>query len=75
MGRKIILGAIGVVDGIGRGSGGATYAQAAEAILGPILTAARSAPEERLRNAAADAAREAIEEEASEKLRDLLDRD
>jgi hypothetical protein len=67
-----------VVDGIGRGSGGATYSQATEAVLAPILAAARTAAQQRLRNAAADAAREEIEEEieeeAGERLRDLIER-
>jgi hypothetical protein len=71
-----------VVDGIGRSAGGATYAEATEAILDPILAAARSAVQERLRNAAADAAREEIREEADEakqeageRLKELLERE
>jgi hypothetical protein len=74
-----------VVEGIGRGSGGATYAEAAEAMLSPVLTAAREAASERLRTAAADAAEAAAREEAreeadevreeiKERLDELLDR-
>jgi hypothetical protein len=61
-----------VVDNIGGASGGATYSEAAEAMLMPILAAARSAAVERLREAAAgavsDAAREELDDEA-ERLR------
>jgi hypothetical protein len=63
-----------VVEGIGRASGGATYAEATEAVLGPILAAARSAVQGRLRDTATDAARDEIEEEARERLQNLLDR-
>jgi hypothetical protein len=68
-----------VVTGIGRSAGGASYAEAAEAMLAPILAAARSAAQARLQSEAADAVRgeleEEIEEKAGEKLRELLDRD
>jgi hypothetical protein len=68
-----------IVEGIGRSSGGATYTEAAEALLAPILAAARAAAQNRLRSAAGEAAREEIEEEieeeAGDKLRSLLDRD
>ena len=68
-----------VVTGIGRSAGGASYGEAAEAMLAPILAAARSAAQARLRSEAADAVREELEEEveekAGEKLRELLDRD
>lgn len=61
-----------VVENIGSSTGGATYAEAAEAMLLPILTAARSAAAERLRgvavDAVTDAAREELDEEA-ERLR------
>jgi hypothetical protein len=64
-----------VVDGIG-GAAGATYAEAAEAMLLPVLAAARSAAAERLRavasSAAADAAREELGDEVDE-LRDKAD--
>ena len=67
-----------VVAGVGGAAGGATYSEAAEAILTPILAAARSAAQARLRSAAAEAAREEIEEELEEeaggRLRELLDR-
>lgn len=70
-----------VVNGVGRG-GGATYSEAAEAILTPILGAARTAVQARLRSAAGEAVRdevreeldEKLEEEAGGRLRDLLDR-
>jgi len=75
-----------LVEGIGRSTGGATYADAATAMLMPLLTAARDAAGARLRSAAseaaADAAREEVEEEADEarerideRLDELLDRD
>jgi hypothetical protein len=57
-----------VVENIGSASGGVTYSEAAEAMLLPVLAAARSAASERLRVAAvdavSDAAREELEEEA-----------
>jgi hypothetical protein len=75
-----------VVNGIGRSSGGATYAEATEAILSPILASARTAVQARLRSAAGEAAREElqeelqeevdeVEQEAGEKLKELLDRE
>ena len=63
-----------VVQGIGR-NGGATYGEATEAVLTPILAAARSAAHARLRQGATDAAREEVEKKASKKLKELLDRD
>jgi uncharacterized protein involved in outer membrane biogenesis len=62
-----------VVQGIGR-NGGATYDEATEALMTPILAAARSAAQDRVRKEATDAAREKVEEKAREKLEDLLDR-
>lgn len=66
-----------VVEGIGRGLGGASYSEAAEAMLGPVLAAARSAAGERLRTAAADAAaaaaREELEEQADDEAREEVD--
>ena len=62
-----------VVDGIG-GRTGATYSAAAEAMLTPILAAARSATAERLRSAAADAASDAAREELEEETEDLRER-
>ncbi len=64
-----------VVEGIGRSTGGATYDEASEAVLAPILQAARAAVQSRLRDEAVDAAREEIEEKASDKLKELLDRE
>ena len=65
-----------VVANIGTATGGATYSEAAEAMLMPIVAAARSAAAERLRGAAADAvsdaAREELDEEA-DKLREATD--
>lgn len=65
-----------VVDNIGGATGGATYSEAAEAMLMPILAAARSAAADRLRSAAgeavSDAAREELEED-SEELRNRTD--
>jgi hypothetical protein len=63
-----------VVNGIGRSSGGATYAEATEAVLTPIVGAARAAVQSRLRDAATDAARDEVQEKASERLKELLDR-
>lgn len=65
-----------VVDNIGGDTGGATYSEAAEAMLMPILAAARSAAADRLRSVAgeavSDAAREELEDE-SEELRNEAD--
>jgi hypothetical protein len=59
-----------VVSGIGSATGGATYSEAAEAMLMPVLAAARAAAAARLSSAAAeavsDAAREELEEESEE---------
>ena len=55
-----------VVDGIGSATGGATYSEAAEAMLLPVLAAARSAATERLRDAAGDALSDAAREELDE---------
>ena len=74
-----------VVNDIGVATGGATYSQAAEAMLTPVLAAARSAAGERLKAVAADAASEAvrekldeeageIENDVSERIDELLDR-
>jgi hypothetical protein len=56
-----------VVDDIGTAAGGATYSEAAEAMLAPVLAAARSAAAERLKAVAAGAASEAVREELDEK--------
>jgi hypothetical protein len=71
--EELALGDV-IVEGIGRGTGGATYSDAAAAVLAPIMAAAKAAVQARLRSAAADAARDELEEEAGEKLRELLDR-
>lgn len=55
-----------VVENIGAATGGATYAEAAEAMLMPVLAAARSAAGERLKVAAVDAAREEVDEEVED---------
>lgn len=62
-----------VVEGVGRGTGGATYAEAAEALLTPVLAEARSAAAERLRTAAGDAAADAAREELDEEVEQLED--
>jgi uncharacterized protein involved in outer membrane biogenesis len=61
-----------VVEGIGRNSGGATYNEATEAVLTPILAAARTAAQDRLRDAAGDAVRDELREEVEEGLGDRL---
>jgi hypothetical protein len=63
------------VDGIGRGSGGVTYEQAAEAVLDPILRAARNAVEARLRKAAEDSARDKAERSLTDRLKKSLEHD
>jgi hypothetical protein len=65
-----------VVENIGSATGGVTYSDAAEAMLMPVLAAARTAAAERLRSAAgeavSEAAREELEEESGE-LREQAD--
>jgi len=63
-----------VVENIGQASGGATYSEAAEAMLMPVLAAARAAATQRLQVAAADAVTEAAREELDEE-RDELRRE
>ncbi len=74
-----------VVNDIGAATGGATYSEAAEAMLQPVLAAARTAAGERLKavaaGAASDAVRDKLDEEAdeiekavSERIDELLDR-
>jgi hypothetical protein len=60
-----------VVENIGSATGGVTYSEAAEAMLLPILAAARSAAAERLRVAAVDAVSEAAREELDEETQQL----
>ena len=66
------------VNGIGRGSGGVTYGEAAGLMLNPILAEARSAAGRRLQREAIETVteelRERIEEEAGASLEELLDR-
>lgn len=74
-----------VVTDIGAATGGATYPQAAQAMLEPVLAEARAAATERLRSAAADAARDELgddldearqrlDDEVSERVDELRDR-
>jgi len=62
------------IDGIGRASGGVTYEQAAEAVLDPILRAARNAVEARLRKATEDATRDKAEGALRDRLEKSLER-
>jgi len=55
-----------VVRNIGSATGGATYSEAAEAMLMPVIAAARTAAAERLRGAAGDALSEAARKELDE---------
>jgi uncharacterized protein involved in outer membrane biogenesis len=55
-----------VVENVGAATGGATYAQAAQALLLPVIAAAQSAAAERLKAVAAAAATEALREEVDE---------
>jgi hypothetical protein len=55
-----------VVENIGSAAGGATYSEAAEAMLMPIIAAARSAAADRLRSVAGEAVSEAAREELDE---------
>jgi len=73
--EEIVLRQV-VVEDIGRGTGGVTYSEAAEAMLEPVLAAARAAAGQRLRTAAVDAAAAAAREEideAADEARDELD--
>ena len=63
-----------VVENIGSATGGATYSEAAEAMLMPVLAAARSAAAARLRSAAGEAVSEAAREELEEESEELRDR-
>jgi hypothetical protein len=55
-----------VVGNIGSSTGGATYSQAAEAMLTPVIAAARTAAAARLRSAAGNALSEAARKELDE---------
>jgi hypothetical protein len=63
-----------VVADIGTAAGGATYSEAAEAMLAPVLAAARSAAADRLKAVAAGAASEAVREELGEEADEARDR-
>ncbi len=60
-----------VVEHIGTAKGGATYSEAAEAMLMPVIEAAKSAATERLRSAAGTAISQATQEELDEKSQEL----
>lgn len=62
-----------VVENVGTGTGGVTYDEAAEALLGPVLAAARTAVRNQAGRALSDAASREIEEAAREELERLLD--
>jgi hypothetical protein len=63
-----------VVDDIGTAAGGATYAQAAEAMLAPVLAAALSAASHRLKAVAAGAVEGAVREELEDEADELRER-
>ena len=60
-----------VVGNIGSAKGGATYSEAAEAMLMPVIAAARTAAAARLRSAAGDALSEAARKELDEEAQGL----
>ena len=63
-----------VVENIGSASGGATYSEAAEAMLMPVIAAARTAATERLRTVAGEAVSQAAREELDEEEQDLREK-
>ena len=63
-----------VVRNIGSATGGATYSEAAEAMLMPIIAAARTAAAERLRSAAGEALSEAARKELDEEAQRLREK-
>jgi hypothetical protein len=63
-----------VVRNIGTATGGATYSEAAEAMLMPVIEAARTAAAERLRSAAAEALSEAARKELDEEAQSLREK-
>ena len=63
-----------VVRNIGSATGGATYSEAAEAMLMPVIAAARSAAAERLRGAAGEALSEAARKELDEEAQGLREK-
>jgi hypothetical protein len=68
--EELTLGEV-VVENIGSASGGATYSEAAEAMLLPVIAAARAAAVERLRTVAGEAVSQAAREELDEERRGL----
>ena len=64
-----------VVNDVGAAAGGTTYSEATEAVLMPIVRAARSAAEGRLREAAAGRAREELEDAATDRLKELIEKE
>ena len=60
-----------VVEGIGSATGGATYSDAAAAMLTPVLAAARTAVAARLREVAGEAVSQAAREELESESEDL----
>jgi len=63
-----------VVENIGTASGGATYSEAAEAMLMPVIAAAKSAAAARLRDVAGTAVSEAAREELDEESQGLREK-
>ena len=63
-----------VVGNIGSSTGGATYSEAAEAMLTPVIAAARAAAAARLRSAAGDALSDAARKELDEEEQGLHER-
>jgi hypothetical protein len=63
-----------VVENIGSAAGGATYSEAAEAMLMPVIAAAKSAAAQRLRDVAGTAVSEAAREELDEESQGLREK-
>ncbi|HEX5420891.1 MAG TPA: hypothetical protein VFY39_12900 [Gammaproteobacteria bacterium] len=61
-----------VVNDVGRAAGGIGFSEAASQLLTPILQAAQTAVEQKLKNAATESAKEKAEESAKKKLQDQL---
>jgi hypothetical protein len=62
-----------VVEDVGRAQGGLTFGEATDALLAPVLQAARTAVRERLSSAAGEAVKRKVEEAARERLRQLTE--
>jgi hypothetical protein len=71
--EELTLGDV-VVENIGTASDGATYSEAAEAMLMPVIAAARAAAVERLRTVAGEAVSQAAREELDEESRGLREK-